>query len=100
MAEVTAMSANSVLSVLEAGVGGGMVERDLMAQGRVAFERWRAEYEAVETVAQLAERQKRMRQFFLEKLGGLPRRTPLNARVVGRLKRRDFWCIWAAYSEI
>lgn len=86
------MSANSVLSVLEAGVGGGMVERDLMAQGRVAFERWRAEYEAVETVAQLAERQKRMRQFFLEKLGGLPRRTPLNARVVGRLKRRDF-CI-------
>lgn len=82
----------SALNVLGAGVGREMVERDLMAQCRVAFERWRADYEAIETEAQLAERQERMRRFFLEKLGGFPRRTPLNARVVGRLKRRDF-CI-------
>jgi len=89
VAEVNDMS---TLNVLDAGVGGGMVERDLMARSRVAFDRWRAEYEAVETAAQLEERRKRMRRFFLEKLGGLPRRAPLNARVIGRLKRSGF-CI-------
>ena len=28
-----------------------------------------------------------MRQFFLEQIGGLPKRTPLNAKVVGHLAR-------------
>jgi dienelactone hydrolase len=87
---MNALSENSALNVLDAGVGRDMVERDLMEQCRVAFDRWRAGYDAIETPAQLAEHQKRMRRFFLEKVGRFPRRTSLNARIVGRLKRRDF----------
>ncbi len=46
--------------------------------------------ENLKTDAQIREYQQRMRTFFIEQLGGFPEKTPLNARVVGRLAGDGF----------
>jgi cephalosporin-C deacetylase-like acetyl esterase len=51
----------------------------------VAFARRQAAYEALQTTEQIAAYQERLRQSFIESLGGFPERTPLNARAVGEL---------------
>lgn len=61
-----------------------------MTQVRTACDRHDAEYEKLKTPEQLAAYQQRMKQFFLEQLGQLPERTPLEPRVVGRIDRGDF----------
>jgi len=61
-----------------------------MRHAREAFDRYDEEYEKLKTPEQLAERQSRMRQFFVEQLGGFPQRTPLNAQVVERLPRDGY----------
>ena len=50
-----------------------------------AFARRQAAYEALQTAEQIAAYQERLRQSFIENLGGFPERAPLNARVVGEL---------------
>ena len=45
-----------------------------------------AAYEAVKTRADCEKWQKERREFFIRQLGGFPERTPLNPRIVGRLK--------------
>ncbi len=49
----------------------------------VALDRRDAELEKLATVDQLDAHKAKMRAFFIDQLGGLPERTPLNARTVG-----------------
>ncbi len=60
-----------------------MLTRYLKQQAYEALDRRRAAYEAVKTPQQAAEYQQRMRKFFLDQLGELPERMPLNAKIVG-----------------
>ncbi|MDD4267960.1 MAG: acetylxylan esterase [Thermoguttaceae bacterium] len=62
----------------------------LMDEVREATERRDAAYEKIKTPEEIAAYQKRMRDFFVEQLGGFPDRTPLNARVVGREQRDGY----------
>lgn len=54
------------------------------------FAQRRARVSAIKTPEEHAAYQQRMRTFLLERAGGVPERTPLNARVVGRGERKDF----------
>jgi hypothetical protein len=58
-----------------------------------ARELWTARAEAVrrlDSAARLEERQRFVRERFVEALGGLPERTPLGARVTRTLERGDY----------
>jgi len=55
-----------------------------------AFDRRKAGYDKIKTVEQQMEYGRRMREFFVAQLGGFPDRTPLNAKVVGRLDRDGY----------
>lgn len=65
----------------------GLLERQLKKLAFAALDRRDAEYEKIKTPDDVAAWQKRQRATFLAAIGGLPERTPLNARVMGR---RDF----------
>ncbi len=82
------------LSVLTADAGGtapgAMLHAWLMEKIHAATDRRDAEFEKLQTAEQIADHQQRMRQFFLDQIGGLPERTPLNARVVGREQRDGY----------
>ncbi|HIQ20223.1 MAG TPA: hypothetical protein EYH34_03140, partial [Planctomycetes bacterium] len=67
-----------------------MMHTYLMGRVRQALDRRVEEYEKLKTPEQLADYQRRIREFFLESLGGFPQRTPLNARVVGKQKREGY----------
>lgn len=62
-----------------------MMRQYLLRLAREATQRRAAEFDKAKTPAQIAAYQARLRQFFLEQLGGLPPRTPLVPRVVGRI---------------
>ncbi len=62
-----------------------MMSRYLKSLAYEAFQQRREAYEALKTPEQVAVYQERMRNAFVEHLGGFPERTPLNARVVGTL---------------
>src|SRR5687767_14948264 len=89
LAAPPAARADDDLTVLTADNAGGpprqMLHRYLKAQVDEALERRRAAYEALKTPKQLAAHQERLRKEFVERLGGFPERTPLNARVVAAL---------------
>ncbi len=55
-----------------------------------AIERWKADYEGRKTPDEIAAYQQRIRERFLESLGGLPERTPLNAQVTGVVQREGY----------
>ena len=84
------------LVVLPDAVGGSvpgdMLHAYLMAQAHDALDRRDGRLEALKTPEQLAAHAKRMRAFFIEQLGGIPKRTPLNARVT-RTTCRDAYTI-------
>lgn len=61
-----------------------------LRQAERAAERWREEYEARKTPAQIASYQARLREKFLAAIGGLPERTPLNAKVTGTVRRDGY----------
>ena len=67
-----------------------MMHAYLMRRAHQEFEHRKAEYEKIETPDDVAVYQERMRRFFVEKLGGFPDRTPLNAKVVGRQDRDGY----------
>jgi len=67
-----------------------MMTRYLQGLAHDALDRRAAESAKLQTPEQLAAYQERMRAFFIAQLGGLPERTPLNARVVGRLDRDGY----------
>ncbi|MFC1525660.1 alpha/beta hydrolase family protein [Candidatus Latescibacterota bacterium] len=80
----------STLNVLPSGAGAGEVRCHLLSRAREAFARRREEYEAIKSPAQLRAYARQRRAFFLEQLGGFPRRRPLKARTVGCLRGRGF----------
>ncbi|MGC9328477.1 MAG: hypothetical protein ACP5I1_12650 [Candidatus Hinthialibacter sp.] len=49
-----------------------------------AFDQREARYEELKTVDQLQAHQKKMKEFFIEQLGGFPERTPLQAEIVAQ----------------
>lgn len=62
-----------------------MLGRYLRGLADEAFARRAAQYETLKTAEQIAAYQTSRRDFFIQQLGGFPERTPLNARVVGKL---------------
>jgi cephalosporin-C deacetylase-like acetyl esterase len=67
-----------------------MMHTYLMGRVREALERRAADLENVKTPEQLAEHQRRMREFFNAALGGFPERTPLNAQVIAKEDRDGY----------
>ena len=77
--------------VTESPVGPGyMMTRFLQREADSAWREWQDAFEAVKTPAEIAAYQQRTRAFLLEKLGGFPERTPLNARVTGVMRRPGY----------
>jgi len=69
---------------------GGMLHRYWLRQADQAAKRWQEEYESRTTPAQIASYQARLREKFLDAIGGLPERTPLKARVTGTIRREGY----------
>lgn len=75
---------------LEATTPREMMVAHWLRLGGEALDRHDAAYEELKTPEQVAAHRQRMRQFFLDALGGLPERCPLNARVLGRVARDGY----------
>ncbi|HCO94241.1 MAG TPA: metalloendopeptidase, partial [Phycisphaerales bacterium] len=71
-------------------VPGNMMSHYLRRLAGQKFEDWKAQYEQRKTPEQIAEYQKRLRKEFLEAIGGLPERTPLNPQVTGVIQRDGY----------
>jgi dienelactone hydrolase len=69
---------------------GKMLSAYLQDQARQHFDARRREVAALKTPADVKRRQERLRAKFLEALGGFPKKTPLNARTVGKLQGDGF----------
>jgi len=69
---------------------GDMMSQYLRRLAGQKFEYWKAQYEQRKTPEQIAEYQKRLREKFLEAIGGLPKRTPLNPQVTGIISRNGY----------
>jgi len=67
-----------------------MMKRYLLQQVDRAAEEWEAAYEARTTPEQIAACQEQSRERLLEVIGGLPARTPLNARATGKVQRDGY----------
>lgn len=64
-----------------------MMETYLRAKMVEAFDRRAEAYEKIKTPEDAAAHQQRIKDFFLQQLGGWPEKTPLNARIVNTLDR-------------
>ncbi len=69
---------------------GDMMKRYLLRQVDQAAQQWEADYEARTTPEQIAAYQKQSRERLLDVIGGLPARTPLNARTTGKVQRDGY----------
>jgi dienelactone hydrolase len=91
---IAAASADDSLDVLPAKIDdqptGLMMPRYTKTKMREALARRKTTYEQLKTPEQIRAYQKRMRAAFIKQLGGLPERTPLNARVVGKIERDGY----------
>jgi dienelactone hydrolase len=67
-----------------------MLYAHLQAEAGKHFEARRKAVAALKTPDDVRRRQEELRAKFVEALGGLPERTPLNARVVGEFKREGY----------
>ncbi len=67
-----------------------MLQEHLLAECAKAFGARQREIDALKTPEDVRRRQSTLRAKFIEALGGLPERTPLNARVVGTLARDGY----------
>ncbi|MGD8501800.1 MAG: acetylxylan esterase, partial [Phycisphaerales bacterium] len=87
-------SANEDLRVLPENIDGvapgDMMSHYLRGRAEVQFENWRNRYEQRTTPEQIAEYQSRLREKFIEALGGLPERTPLNPKITGTVSRDGY----------
>ena len=75
---------------IEGHVPRDMMHRYLMRQVDQAVRHWKAEYETRKTAEDIAAYQSCLRKDCLAAIGGLPERTPLNAKVVGSVARPDY----------
>ncbi|MHC4424987.1 MAG: alpha/beta hydrolase family protein [Planctomycetota bacterium] len=69
---------------------GDMMSHYLRGLAEVQFENWSNRYEQRTTPEQIAEYQSRLRERFIEALGGLPERTPLNPKITGTISRDGY----------
>jgi len=67
-----------------------MMKAYLNGKAAVMIEKWKIEYEKLKTAEDIAQYQKQKRDLFINSIGGLPQRTPLNVRVVGEIKRQGY----------
>jgi len=67
-----------------------MLHRWLLDQTNAALDRRTIEYEKIKTEADARAYQQKMRDFFLERLGGFPERTPLDAFSTARIERDGY----------
>jgi len=86
--------ADETLTVLEPAIDGTapgeMMHAYLMRLVREASDRRDAEFEKLLTPEEIAAYQKRLRQFFIDQLGGFPLRTPLCGQVNGKESRDGY----------
>ena len=68
---------------------GDSVYEAYLREAKQAFDDRREKFEALKTEDECREWQDTRREFFINKLGGFPERTPLNAEVVGKLDGTD-----------
>jgi cephalosporin-C deacetylase-like acetyl esterase len=54
------------------------------------FEDWKNQYEQRKTPEQISEYQRQLREKFIEAIGGLPERSPLNSQVAGTISRDGY----------
>ncbi len=91
---VAAQATDTDLAVLGKTIDGkpvqGSLERYLYRRVDQAWAKWQAEYEKLKTPEQIAAYQKARKAFFVRAVGGLPERTPLNAKVVGTWQGEGF----------
>ncbi|RPJ33168.1 MAG: hypothetical protein EHM35_10785, partial [Planctomycetaceae bacterium] len=89
-----AVPADETLRVLPDSIDGAptgeMMARYLRQQAGQRFDQWRQRYEELKTSEQIAAYQKNPRERFLEAIGGLPARTPLNPRMTGVIERDGY----------
>lgn len=76
-------------------LGKGVESREMMflwlkPQVEAAEVAWRTAYEQRKTPEEVSAYQKRLKEKFIENIGGLPDRTPLNAKITGRLEGNGF----------
>ena len=72
------------------GKPGSMMHRYWQRQAGQAAQRWQTDYEARKTPEQIAAYQAQLRRHFLEALGDLPARTPLNPKITGTIQRDGY----------
>ena len=75
---------------LPGGAAKDMTHRLLRSDARREFARWRKEREDLRTADDIRAWQTRLRARFVDALGGFPKRTPLNARVVGSVQKARY----------
>lgn len=68
----------------------GMLHRALLAEVNAALDRRAVEYEKIKTADDAQAYQQKMRNFFLERIGGFPERTPLDAFTTARIERDGY----------
>jgi cephalosporin-C deacetylase-like acetyl esterase len=68
----------------EGGPPREMMKRNLKGLAQEALDQRRKTVDALKTPKEIAAYQQRLRQIFLDQLGGLPQKTPLKAQVVAR----------------
>ena len=67
-----------------------MMRHYLLGLAEHQFENWKRHYEQRKTPEQIAEYQSRLREKFIEAIGGLPERTPLNPKITGTILRNGY----------
>ena len=76
--------------VIMALEGDKAILRREVQQKSAVMEDWKKQYELRKTPEQIAEYQKQLRKKFIEAIGGLPERTPLNPQVTGIISRDGY----------
>src|SRR5574340_17707 len=96
-----ALAVGRAQSPLDVSTGlDGMVDRYLTAIARTQWEQRAAAVAAIKTPAQVKARQAYIRKKMLEEVGGLPEKTPLNARITGTLDRGDYKVEKLVYESV
>jgi dienelactone hydrolase len=67
-----------------------MLDAYLKSAAFAALDKRKADYEKVKTPQDIAAWQQARREFFERQLGGFPKRTPLNAKVTGKIEAEDY----------
>jgi len=86
--------AQDALTVLPESINGvppsGMVRHYLLEHVQVAHARWQDDYEQIKTAEDIQAYQTRLRERFVQEIGGFPKRTPLNPQTTGTLEREGY----------